>query len=149
MVFGPVGNRRFSGSGRPRGPQTPFKNMGGEAPHLWEWFLGPRGRPDPQNQRFLAGPTIMYSKPKCISLIRWTAYIKQRWGAPRAPLEDPRQPSQIPQSKGSPLTHKRVFLGRPDVPRPNNQGITFLFAQVLFGRPEVPSPNNHTFSRNE
>ena len=28
MIFGPAGNRRFLGSGRPRGPGKPFKIWG-------------------------------------------------------------------------------------------------------------------------
>ncbi len=59
MVFGPAGNRRFLGSGRPRGPHKPFKTMGDEAPHIFEWFPGLRGRPDTEHRRFQAGPTIM------------------------------------------------------------------------------------------
>ncbi len=45
MIFGPAGNRRCSGSGRPRGPQEPFKNMGGKVPHPLEWLPGPTRPP--------------------------------------------------------------------------------------------------------
>jgi hypothetical protein len=42
VSFGPAGNRRWSGSGRPRGPQKPLKNMGGFAPpHFWMVYLAP------------------------------------------------------------------------------------------------------------
>ena len=43
MVFGPAGDRRFLGSGRPRRPHKPFQRLGGEAPHLLEWFFGAAG----------------------------------------------------------------------------------------------------------
>ncbi len=33
-------------SGRPRGPGSAFKNVGVEAPHIFEGSPGPRGRPD-------------------------------------------------------------------------------------------------------
>ncbi len=29
-----------------------MQKVGGEAPTLWKGFRGPRGRPDPQNDRF-------------------------------------------------------------------------------------------------
>ncbi len=65
MIFGPAGHRRFSGSGRPRGPPTPPKIWGASPPIFLNGFPGPRGRPDPEHRRFPAGPNIMYSKPKC------------------------------------------------------------------------------------
>jgi hypothetical protein len=74
MILGLAGNRRFSGSGRPRGPWKPFKNMGSFAPIFLNGFPGPQGRPDTENQRYPAGPTIMYSKNK-----------RRGWGARGSP----------------------------------------------------------------
>ncbi len=39
MVFGPAGNRRFWGSGRPRRPPKPVQKVRGFAPNLLKWFL--------------------------------------------------------------------------------------------------------------
>jgi hypothetical protein len=47
-----VENRPFGGSGRPGGPGRPFLWVGGFAPHLLEGSPGPRGRTDPQSDRF-------------------------------------------------------------------------------------------------
>ncbi len=41
----------FRGLGGPGGPLKPSQQVGGEAPHLLEWFLGAAG---------LAGPKTMY-----------------------------------------------------------------------------------------
>ncbi len=51
MSFGPAGDRRFPGSGGPRGPQKPFKKMWGFAPYIFEWVVRPPGpkRPPAQN----------------------------------------------------------------------------------------------------
>ena len=38
-------------SGRPRGPGKAFQKVGGEAPHPLGDLRGPRGHPDPQNDR--------------------------------------------------------------------------------------------------
>ncbi len=65
MVFGPAGNRRLVGFGRPRRPQTPFQKVGGFAPTFWNGFRGRRGRPDLNHRRFPACPKTMNSKPKC------------------------------------------------------------------------------------
>ncbi len=55
--FGPAGNRRFWGSGRPRLPQKPFQRVGvGFAPHLLEWRLGPPGPPSPQTSAISGQP---------------------------------------------------------------------------------------------
>jgi hypothetical protein len=45
--FGPAGNRRFGGFGRPRRPGTPFQKVGPVATHLLE---------TPQHQWFPVGP---------------------------------------------------------------------------------------------
>jgi hypothetical protein len=44
------------GSGQPRGPGKPFKNMGGTAPHIFEWFLGPPGPPRPRKSTISGRP---------------------------------------------------------------------------------------------
>ncbi len=65
MVFGPDGHRRFLGSGRPWGPGKPCKNMGGFAPHNFEWFTAPPGPPRPPKSAISpAGSKVMYQKPK-------------------------------------------------------------------------------------
>jgi hypothetical protein len=43
MVFGPTGNPRFGGSGRPWRPGESFPKLGREAPHLLEGFSRPPG----------------------------------------------------------------------------------------------------------
>jgi hypothetical protein len=56
----------FWGLGGPGGPKQPFQKVGGFAPKLLEWFLGPPGPPRPHNsaisgrpqKRFPAGPKI-------------------------------------------------------------------------------------------
>ncbi len=65
MVCGPAGNRRFSRSGR---PQKPFKNMGGEAPHLFEWFVGPPGPPRPRKSMISGRSKNHVLKTKVYSL---------------------------------------------------------------------------------
>ncbi len=56
MSFGPSGNRRFPGSGGPRGPRKPFKNMGGEAPHIFACFPGHPGPPRPRKSTISGRP---------------------------------------------------------------------------------------------
>ncbi len=41
--------------GRPRGPGKALKNVGGEAPHIFEGLPGPRGRPDLKNEPTKSG----------------------------------------------------------------------------------------------
>jgi hypothetical protein len=70
MSFGPAGNGRFLGSGGPRGPQNPFKNMRGFAPHIFEWFLGPPGPPRPRKSAISARPKTHVLKTKAYSKSR-------------------------------------------------------------------------------
>ena len=65
MIFGPAGNRRVSGSGQPRQPKKPSKNMGGEAPHLLEWFCGPPGPPRPPKWPISDPEKLETYLPKC------------------------------------------------------------------------------------
>ncbi len=44
------------GSGRPRRPQNPFQTVGGEAPRILEWFLGPPGPPKPPKSTISGRP---------------------------------------------------------------------------------------------
>ncbi len=51
MIFGPAGNRGFSGSGAaPGAPKTVPKCGGAQRPIFLNGFPGPRGRPDPENR---------------------------------------------------------------------------------------------------
>ncbi len=61
VVFGPAGSREFLGFGRPRRPPKNILEGGGLAPTFWNGFWGRRGRPDPKNRPFPAGPKTMYS----------------------------------------------------------------------------------------
>ncbi len=89
MIFGPAGNRGFLESGRPRGLRKPFKNMGGEAPRIFEWFPGPPGPPRPQKSTISGWPknhvlkTQVYEsgcrvaavqKPKCTRKVGLTLF---------------------------------------------------------------------------
>jgi hypothetical protein len=46
----------FGGLGVPGGPQKPCQEVGGEAPHRLEWFLGPPGPPRPQRSSIAGQP---------------------------------------------------------------------------------------------
>ncbi len=50
-----IGNRPFLKSGRSRGPGRPFRKVGAKPPTFLYGLPGPRGRPDPKNDRF---PTL-------------------------------------------------------------------------------------------
>ncbi len=65
MVLGPAGNRQWFGSGRPKRPLKPLQKVGGEAPHLLEWFLGPLGPPRPEKSAISDRPKIHVLKTKC------------------------------------------------------------------------------------
>jgi hypothetical protein len=83
MIFRPAGSRRNSGSGRPRWPGKPFQTLRGFVPHLFEWFPGPRGRPDPETRGFPAGPQIMFKNQSVISLFeRHSATVNELWSWP-------------------------------------------------------------------
>ncbi len=85
--------------GWPRGPGKAFKNVGGEASHIFEGFPGPRGRPDPKKSPQKFGQTAFrypVSKtygtcPGCAK----TARNKHGFGRPRA-VCGPVGPQQIP-----------------------------------------------------
>ncbi len=44
----------------PGGAQNPSQKAGGFTPPFWNGLWGRRGRPDPKNHRFPAGPKTMY-----------------------------------------------------------------------------------------
>jgi hypothetical protein len=54
----------FWGLGDPGGPKNHSERWGAKPPIFWHGFGGRRGRPDPKNRRFPAGPKTMHSKPK-------------------------------------------------------------------------------------
>ncbi len=59
----------FRGLGCPGDPKSHAKMWGGAKPPIFlNGFWDPRGSPDPENGRFLAGPPIMYQQPKCVRL---------------------------------------------------------------------------------
>ena len=93
MIFGPAVNRRFSGSGRPREPGTPCQNVGGFAPHILEWFLGPPGPPRPRKSTISGRPNNHVSKtqvyvatarliPNCFKYIATPSHPLQKNGKP-------------------------------------------------------------------
>ncbi len=56
----------FWGLGGPGGPNNHSRRWGASPPTFWNGFGGRRGRPNPTNQRFPAGPKTMYKQPKRI-----------------------------------------------------------------------------------
>ncbi len=57
------------GLGGPGGPKKPFQKVGGEAPHLLEWFLGPPGPPKPEKSAISGRPKNHVLKAKVYVLI--------------------------------------------------------------------------------
>jgi hypothetical protein len=60
LVFNRWASRKSSmccvWTGGPRRPQKPFQRVGGEAPHLLEWCLGPPGPPKPPKSTISGRP---------------------------------------------------------------------------------------------
>jgi hypothetical protein len=90
-IFGPAGNHQFGSLGGPGGPQNHSKIRGASTPIFLTGVCGPRGRPNPENRGFPAGPKIMYEEPDCKPKTNFPAKVP-----PTAPPEPSASQKQAP-----------------------------------------------------